>query len=70
MVKKIYNIITLCSDLIKVVISNNLESLKSYFYQDKAIDHRIYHVNLKKPLFNQNINPNAKIILNVIFKLS
>jgi hypothetical protein len=55
----------LSSDLIKVVISNDFESLKSYFYEDKAIDRRLYHVDLTQPLFDKNIVQNANVIINI-----
>lgn len=64
-IRIIYESVTLSSDLIKVVISNSLESLKSYFFEDKAIDRRLYHVDLKKPLFDKNIVQNANVIINV-----
>lgn len=59
-IKIIYQVIRIPADLTKVVISNNPKDLLDLWDEDKAINRRIKHIHLDKPLFKQEAN----IIIN------
>lgn len=63
-IKIIYQVVDLPADLIKVVIYNNPQNLKDYWDVDPAVNRRIFHVHLDKPLYNQN----ADVIINYFNK--
>lgn len=52
-IKIIYQTVKLTPDLVKAVISNNPNDLINLWNTDKAIDRRISHIEISKPIFNQ-----------------
>jgi hypothetical protein len=61
-IKIIYQSVKIPSSIVKAVISNNPGDLINIFDKDEAIDRRISHVEISKPIFTQ---VNQKITINI-----
>ena len=50
-IRVLYNVINQHPDIIKVVTSNSVSDLLSFFDQNSAISRRLKHIDLKRPMF-------------------
>jgi hypothetical protein len=63
-IKIIYQCVKTSSSILKAITSKKKEQLISSFGEDKALNRRIRHVELTKPMFNTN-NYSTNVFINV-----
>ncbi len=63
-IRVLYSVVDLPAAIIKVVTSNNAHDLLNTFDVDKAIERRIIHINVDKPMYSVQQN-NITINFNI-----